>query len=137
MAPFGVFFYVFYPFAAVGVVGLKIPTGVVEPLGPCERQQREHLVYVFRIRRCLPLVYRLSHSLLGLLQIERLAIHVYANISGTYVHNLQRTTSTAFCRFSCVLCARCLPVLPCHRAHRYPKDEQRRQLAHSTTRGQW
>lgn len=75
------------------------------------------------MRRCLPLVYRLSHSMLGLLRVERLAIHVYPNISGTYVHNLQRTTSTAFCRFSCGLCARCLP----HGAHRYPKDEQRRQ----------
>lgn len=29
-------------------------------------------------------------------------------ISGTYVHNLQRTTPTAFNRFSCVRCAFCL-----------------------------
>lgn len=52
-------------------------------------------------------------------------------ISVTYVHNLQRTTPTAFSRFSSVLRELCLPVLTCHRAAHDPQ-----QFVYSTTRGQ-
>ena len=56
-------------------------------------------------------------------------------ISGTYVHNLQRTTPTAFSRFSCVLCALCLLALTCQRALHHPEDDGHRQWAHRAARG--
>lgn len=76
---------------------LKIPAGVVEPVPACERQTRS----TWRTCSdsgdiCRRFGYSLTRSSVSRLQVARPAIHVYPNISGTYVHNLQRTTPTAF-----------------------------------------
>lgn len=69
---------------------------------------------------------------------------------GTYVHNLQRTTPTAFCRFSRVMCARA-PLCPfslsvCLSPFHLPLGSSlshgragraRWQLAYCATRGRW
>lgn len=72
-------------------------------------------------------------------RVVRPAIHVCTQIiSVTYVHNLQRTTPTAFSRFSCVLRRSCLPVLTClgvHHHHHPPPPKQNRRFAHVATRG--
>lgn len=103
-------FYLFYPLAAVAVVGMKIPTGVVEPLGPWERRARSTWCTCSDSDDvCRWFTRSPTRCSAWRLQVVRLAIHVWPNMSGTYVHNLQRTTPTAFCRFSCVLRAR-LPV---------------------------
>lgn len=85
---------------------LKIPAGVVEPVPACERRTRS----TWRTCSdsgdvCLRFGYSLTRCSVSRLQVARPAIHVYPNISGTYVHNLQRTTPTAFCRLWCAPCA--------------------------------
>lgn len=113
-------FYLFYPLAAVAVVGLKIPTGVVEPLGPWERRARSTWCTCSDSDDvCRWFTRSPTRCSAWRLQVVRLAIHVWPNMSGTYVHNLQRTTPTAFCRFSCVLRARFARSLTCHRAHHH------------------
>lgn len=125
-------------FSSMCFIRLKIPTGVVEPLGPCERQAESTSCTcsdsddVCRWFTDSPTRCSVSRP-----RVVRLAIHVYPNISGTYVHNLQRTTPTAFSRFSCVTARAVCPFSLAHRAHRYPEDEQERQLARAATRGQW
>lgn len=123
--PLSLFFLYMYVLsvAAVAVVGLKIPSGAVEPPGASRCVWRTGTW-------CSDSDDDVCHWFMGSparcsvcrLRLVRPAIHVYPNISGTYVHNLQRTAPTAFCRLSCVPSALRLPVLTRHRAHRDPGD---------------
>lgn len=114
---------------------LKIPAGVVEPVGPCEADA-EHLASLFRSGDvCCWFRYSLTRCSVWRLQVARPAIHVNPNISGTYVHNLQRTTPTAFCRLWRAPCALCLSVVIRHGAHRYPQDGQQPQFYLPSARG--
>lgn len=115
---------------------LKIPARVVEPVGPCERQTRS----TWRpcsdsADVCSCFRYSLTRCSVWRLQVARPAIHVNPNISGTYVHNLQRTTPTAFCRLWRAPCALCLSVVIRHGAHHYPQDGQQPQFYLPSARG--
>lgn len=117
-----------YPRAAFGAE--TIPAGVVEPVGPCERRQTRSTWRPCSDSGdvCRWFRYSLTRCSVLRLQVARPAIHVNPNISGTYVHNLQRTTLAAFCRLWCAPCARCLSVVIRHGAHRYPQDGQQRAV---------
>lgn len=85
---------------------LKIPAGVVEPVPACERQTRSTWrPWSDSGDVCRRFGYSLSRCSVPRRQVAWPAIHAYPNISGTYVHNLQRTTPTAFCRLWCAPCA--------------------------------
>lgn len=90
----------------------------------------EHSPSAFGSRRCSPsLSARFSHCRLALAAPRCASSHSREGeiLCGTYVHNLQRTTPTAFCRFSRVsVCARARVVVPLAAGvRRYPTDERR------------
>lgn len=125
----------FSPRAAVGVAE-NPHQRVVEPVGPREIQTPSTRRVRVPIQTMFAVGSATSPARCSLRRLPSCATGPFtrSRIScGTYVHNLQRTTPTAFCRFSRVMCARAplcpfsLSVSPpstCHRAHPYPTDER-------------
>lgn len=105
----------FSPFAAVGVAE-NPHRRVVEPVGPRDIQTPSTRRVRVPIQTMFAVGSATSPARCSLRRLPSCATGPFtrSRIScGTYVHNLQRTTPTAFCRFSRVMCARAtVPVLP-------------------------